>query len=230
MNIKTIFASCIIAGFAFAGCMCTDCDDKNWTNFFDKNGNLNGVTFKEGAWSHVGDGVMRANMDSTMLTTKEYEKFVLEFEYKLDPAANSGVIIYCSNLSNWIPNSVEIQLLDDNANKWKRDPAHYKNGSLYGHLAPSIPGGNAKPAGEWNSMKVFGNGKNVQVVINGKKVIDADLSKWTDAKVNPDGTKIPSWLSRPWAELPTKGYIGFQGKHADASVYIRNARIREIKD
>jgi hypothetical protein len=30
----------------------------------------------------------------------------------------------------------------------------------------------------------------------------------------PDGSEIPSWLSTPFAELPTHGNIGLQGKHA----------------
>ena len=50
----------------------------------------------------------------------------------------------------------------------------------------------------------------------------------TDYRTNPDGTKIPSWLSRPWAELPTKGKIGFQGMHGKARPYFRNIRIRPL--
>ena len=50
----------------------------------------------------------------------------------------------------------------------------------------------------------------------------------TDAKKNPDGSKIPPWLSRPWADLPTKGFIGLQGKHAGATVRFRNIRVRKL--
>ena len=59
-----------------------------------------------------------------------------------------------------------------------------------------------------------------------QEVLDADLSKWTDAKKNPDGTDIPKWLSRPWADLPTKGKIGFQGMHGKSRPFFRNIRIR----
>jgi hypothetical protein len=56
-----------------------------------------------------------------------------------------------------------------------------------------------------------------------------DMSLWTSAKTNPDGSEIPSWLSTPFAELPTQGRIGFQGKHAGAPIWFRNIRIRELK-
>ena len=64
--------------------------------------------------------------------------------------------------------------------------------------------------------------------LNGKKVTEMDMSRWTSAKTNPDGSPIPEWLSTPFAELPTKGYIGLQGKHAGAPVWFRNIRVREL--
>ena len=64
------------------------------------------------------------------------------------------------------------------------------------------------------------------VVLNGELVNAIDLGKWTSAKKNPDGSEIPSWLSRPKAELETKGRIGLQGKHAGAPIWFRNVAIR----
>ena len=183
--------------------------------------------FASGVWTQDEAGVMTASKDAAIWSAEDYENFTLSFEYKLDPAANSGVIIYCSNIKKWIPNSVEIQLLDDNSPKWAKDPAYLKNSSLYSHLAPlATP---AKPAGEWNKMTVTAKGKKIVVMLNGVKTIDADLSQWTSAKVNPDGSKIKPWLSRPWAELDTKGRIGFQGMHGKAKPYFRNVKIGPAK-
>ncbi len=180
-----------------------------------------------GVWQQKGRrGEITANKDSALWTKDEYENFALDFEYKLEPGANSGVLIYGSDTKNWIPNTVEIQLLDDYAEKWAKDPDYMKNASLYGHCAPSKQ--NVRPAGQWNRMTVYARGKNIQIICNGEKVLDADLSRWTDAKKNPDGTKIPPWLSRPWAELPTKGKIGFQGMHGKSKPFFRNIRIRSL--
>jgi len=37
---------------------------------------------------------------------------------------------------------------------------------------------------------------------------------------------VPPWLPRAWAELPTCGHIGLQGKHHGATVYFRNLKIK----
>ena len=180
-----------------------------------------------GVWHPAGRrGEITADKDSALWTKEEYENFALDFEYKLEPGANSGVLIYGSDTKNWIPNTVEVQLLDDYAEKWAKDPAYMLNASLYGHCAPTKQ--NVRRAGKWNRMTVFARGKNIQIICNGEKVLDADLSLWTDAKKNPDGTKIPPWLSRPWADLPTKGKIGFQGMHGKSRPYFRNIRIRPL--
>jgi hypothetical protein len=65
-------------------------------------------------------------------------------------------------------------------------------------------------------------------VLNGELVNQCDMSKWTSAKNNPDGSEIPPWLSRPMAGMATRGRIGLQGKHGDAAVYFRNIKIKRL--
>jgi hypothetical protein len=52
------------------------------------------------------------------------------------------------------------------------------------------------------------------------------MALWTSAKTNPDGSEIPPWLSTPFAELPNKGKIGLQGKHAGAPIWFRNLKVK----
>ena len=78
-------------------------------------------------------------------------------------------------------------------------------------------------------MSVSVRGSIVQVVLNGQRVIDADLDLWTSATTNPDGTAIPAWLSTPFAELVRSGRIGLQGKHAGAPIWFRNLRVRPLQ-
>lgn len=68
----------------------------------------------------------------------------------------------------------------------------------------------------------------ITVVLNGEKVTEMDMLKWTSAKTNPDGSEIPTWLSNPLAGLQTRGRIGLQGKHAGAPIYFRNIKIKEM--
>lgn len=192
-----------------------------WTDLFASD--LSNAEYPAGIWT-VADGVMTASEDQCIWTKQDYENFVLDLEFKTAPGTNSGVIVYCTDIANWIPNSVEIQIADDFAEEWAKSPATWHCGAIFGHLAPTKS--MVKQPGEWNHFTVTCVGKHVTVELNGEKVTDMDMSLWTSAKTNPDGSEIPAWLSRPFAELATNGRIGFQGKHAGAPIFFRNIRIR----
>jgi hypothetical protein len=175
----------------------------------------------------VSDGVLTASEDQSIWSTKEYENFEIELEFKNDHETNSGVIVYCTNKKDWIPNSVEIQIADDYCDQWSKSPTNWQCGAVFGHLAADKQKVVREP-GEWNTFKITCKGQSLTVTLNGKKVTKMDMSKWTDGKKNPDGSEIPSWLPTPFAKLPTKGYIGLQGKHGKATIWFRNVKIREI--
>lgn len=187
---------------------------------------LSDADFPPGVWSFK-DGVLTATEDVNLWTKKSYENFILDLEFKNDPGTNSGVMVYCSDPKNWIPNSVEIQIADDFSEKWSRSPRTWQCGAIFGHLGPAKRA--VKPPGEWNRYTITCRGPMIWVLLNGEAVVEFDMRKWTSAKKNPDGSDIPPWLSRPKAELPTRGRIGFQGRHAGAPIYFRRLKIRELK-
>ena len=184
---------------------------------------LSNAEYPAGVWT-VADGIMTASEDQCVWTKQDYESFILDLDFKTAPGTNSGVIVYCTDTANWIPNSVEIQIADDFADEWAKSPATWHCGAIFGHLAPTKS--LVKQPGEWNHFTITCVGKHITVELNGEKVTDMDMSLWTSAKANPDGSEIPAWLSRPYAELATKGRIGFQGKHAGAPIFFRNIKIR----
>lgn len=189
------------------------------------NSDLTNADYPSGVWS-IEDGVITATEDQCIWTKKDYENFVLELEFKNAAGTNSGVIVYCSDTKNWIPNSVEIQIADDYAKQWAEADKTWQCAAIFGHLAASES--RVKKPGEWNKMLVTCKGKNITVELNGKVVTKMDMSLWTSGTKNPDGTDIPSWLSTPFAELPTRGKIGFQGKHAGAPIWLRNIKVKEL--
>lgn len=189
--------------------------------------NLSNAQYNKDVWSIDNDGVLSATADDAIWTTQEYENFELTLDFKNDHCTNSGVIIYCTDKKNWIPNSVEIQIADDYCSKWKNEQGYSLCAAIYGHLAPTKNKIVKKP-GEWNTMKITARGKHIVVELNGQKVTNMDMSLWTSGKTNPDGSEIPSWLPNPFAELPTKGYIGFQGKHGDATIWFRDIKIKKL--
>ncbi len=197
-------------------------DSAGWQPLFAAD--LSDAEFPSGVWT-VGDGVLTASADQCIWTKKEYGSFVLDLEFKTAEGTNSGVIVYASDTKEWIPHSVEVQIADDFAKEWAEKPASWHCAAIFGHLAPTKS--TVKKPGEWNHMTVTCKGPMIQVVLTGELVTSMDMRLWTSAQKNPDGTEIPSWLSKPLAELPTKGRIGLQGKHAGAPIYFRNLRISE---
>ncbi len=196
---------------------------KRWADLFKED--LSDADYKAKVWTSI-HGVLTADEDQIIFTKVEYENFILDLEFMVEPGANSGVVVYCTDKNDWIPHSVEIQILDDSSEKWANVPGTWQCASIFGHLAPTEQAG--KKAGDWNRMTVACKGKMIYIVLNGKPVTTMDMSKWTSAKTNPDGSEIPEWLSSPFSSLPTKGFIGLQGKHAGAKTYYRNLKISTL--
>jgi hypothetical protein len=200
-------------------------DSQGWDNLFQAD--LSDALFPKGVWSFQ-DGVLTATEDRNIWTKKEYGNCIIDVEFKNAPGTNSGVFVYGSDLNEktWIPNSVEVQILDDYAPKWSKVPKTWLCAGIFGRLAPKE--GVVKKAGEWNRMTVTCDGPKLYVLLNGQQVTQIDMRKWTSAKQNPDGSPIPPWLSKPLAELPTHGHIGLQGKHGHAPICFRNLKIKPL--
>lgn len=224
MNRNLIAAVCILAApFAFSEVPKTD--GPGWSPLFKPD--YSDARKPDGVWS-VTDGVLTANADECIWTGTEHSDFLLDLEFKTAPGTNSGVILYCNDTTNWIPPAVEIQIADDFHEKWAKSPASFLCGAVFGHVSPSAR--LVKQPGEWNKMTIEARGRQLKVWLNGSLASEMDMTKWTSAKTNPDGSAIPAWLTVPLAEVPTKGRIGFQGKHGDAPIWFRNIRIKPLAD
>jgi 3-keto-disaccharide hydrolase len=195
-----------------------------WTNLF--NADLSNAIFEKGVWT-VSDGVITASKDEALWSEKAYDNFMLDLEFKNADSTNSGVIVHASDIKDWIPHSVEIQIADDYSSEWSRVAPSWQCAAIFGHQASTKR--TVKKPGEWNHYTITCVGKKIWVVLNGELVNVCDMSLYTSAKTNPDGTEIPAWLSNPMASLPLHGHIGFQGKHAGAPIYFRNIKIKELK-
>ena len=79
---------------------------KNWQPLF--NNDLSNAMDEQGVWYFDGE-ILTASEDACIFTKSEYENFEIDLEFKNEKGTNSGVIVYCTDRKNWIPNSVEIQ-------------------------------------------------------------------------------------------------------------------------
>ncbi|MFI5154639.1 MAG: DUF1080 domain-containing protein, partial [Chitinophagales bacterium] len=115
---------------------------------------------------------------------------------------------------------------DDFSEEWSKAPPSWQCAAIFGHQPASKH--NVKKPGEWNHYTVTCKGKLIWVALNGEIVNTFNMGEFTSAKINPDGTEVPSWLSNPPSTLALHGHIGFQGKHAGAPIFFRNIRIKPM--
>jgi hypothetical protein len=167
------------------------------------------------AWKANGDLISCVKPGGGYLARdEEYGDFDLRLEYKLGPGGNSGIGIRFPR-GGW-PSTMgmEIQLLDDVDPRYKSLKPNQANGSIYTFTAPkSKP---ARPAGEWNKMRVRCQGPVVAVWIN-----DVEIQN-----INMDDHKEKGKGELPLCDRPRKGLIGLQN-HGDL-VDFRNLEIRKI--
>ena len=197
---------------------------KGWTPLFKDD--LSDAIYPKGVWT-ITNGVLTAEKDEAIWSEKAYDNFVLDLEFKNAPGTNSGVVVHASDTKDWIPHSVEIQIADDFSDEWSKAPPSWQCAAIFGHQPATAH--LVKKPGEWNHYTITCRGRKIWVVLNGQLVNTCDMSLFTSAENNPDGTKAPNWLNNPMATLPLHGQIGLQGKHAGAPIYFRNIRIKELK-
>lgn len=196
-----------------------------WKPLFARD--LSDAGFPKGVWTIDDGGILTASADKAIWSPIPYDDFILDLMFKTADGTNSGVVVHASDTTNWIPNSVEIQIADDYAKKWADSPTNWQCGAFFGHQAATKQQVVKKPD-EWNRYTITCLGQMIYVVLNNQLINTIDLSTFTSATSNPDGSPVPEWLSKAPASLPLRGYIGLQGKHAGAPIYFRNLRIKAL--
>ncbi|HEY4247126.1 MAG TPA: DUF1080 domain-containing protein [Lacunisphaera sp.] len=189
-----------------------------WPALF--NGDLSNATTKPGDWNFA-NGVLVARNHETLWTKKSYHNFVLDLEFKVAKEANSGVFLRSGDINDVLA-ALEIQVHEN------QDGALYGMvGAIYNAQPPSK--NMAKPVGEWNHFTITCRESHVSLIFNGEEVFNVDLNDWKEPHLNPDGT--PNKFSRALKDFSRTGPIGLQGLHgkAQAPVWYRNLRIKELK-
>lgn len=160
----------------------------------------NGILYTEG-----GNG-------GWLATRRQYDNFKLSLEFRVPPGGNSGVFIRSPLEGDPAYTGMEIQILDDYAEQWRDLKPDQYTGSIYGVQAPSERA--TKEAGKWQKMVITAKGPQIEVVVNGQKVIDTNVTYY------PYKTDTHPGLLRD------RGYIGLQDH--GSRVEFRNIWIREL--
>ena len=109
---------------------------------------------------------------------EQFGDFNLRLEYKLQPGGNSGVYVRvpADGDHHGRDSGVEVQILDDAAERYRGLKPYQFSGSLYAIAAaePQV----TRAAGRWNSLEINCRGTRYQVLQNGVLIVDADLDDY----------------------------------------------------
>ncbi|MFD2202793.1 3-keto-disaccharide hydrolase [Shivajiella indica] len=151
-----------------------------------------------------------------LFTEKEYGNFILKFEFLLTPGANNGLGIHAPLEGDAAYVGKEIQILDNEAEKYADLHDYQFHGSVYGVMAAKR--GHLKAPGEWNQQEVIVQHPKIKVILNGTTILEGDYLE--SSKNGTLDQKEHPGLKR------SIGHIGFLG-HGDV-VHFRNIRIKEL--
>ncbi len=158
-----------------------------------------------------------------IITKKKYENFEFAFEWKVAPAANSGIKYnVVEEMSDGNPLGFEYQVLEDEGHP----DAKMGNGSnrtasaLYDLVSPENRHINA--VGEWNHGRIIFNGNHGEHWLNGQKVLEYDL-----------GTARMDSLLAASKYAPIDGFGDKRTGHIvlqdhNDDVWYRNLKIKEL--
>lgn len=142
-------------------------------------------------------------------TPEPFRNFDLHVEFKVARGANSGVFLR-SRPNDPVSRGFEVQVLDD----FGKPPGKNGCGAIYDVVTPMF--NMSRPAGEWNSFDIAVHDKEVTVVMNGWKVVQADFAKMT----TPLGK-----FSIAYNDLPLEGVLALQDHGGE--VWYRNILVRK---
>lgn len=213
--------ACFLSLPALVGCAyLTAQSESGFVPLFD-GASLKGWRFvgKAGEEYKVRDGaiVCEQGIGGNLFTEKEFENFVLRFDFvTADPGANNGIGIRAPFEGDAAYVGMEIQVLEESGaeKKYGKLRPEQFHGSVYGVFAAKH--GAMKPIGQLNSEEIVADGRHIKVTLNGQVITDADLNTVTD----------PHILASHPGLLRERGHIGFLG-HSD-HVEFRNIRVKEL--
>ena len=154
----------LLVGFAALSFSPRASSESGWVTVFDGKNLDNFDKIGDANW-RVEDGVAVADKGNGFLVTKNsYADFQIRAEFWVEPDANSGIFIRCTNPEKvGADNAYEVNIWD-----MRPDPS-YGTGAIV-NVAKVNP--MPKAAGKWSVYEITAKGSTFTVVLNGQKTVD----------------------------------------------------------
>ncbi|MCK5834909.1 MAG: DUF1080 domain-containing protein [Lentisphaeria bacterium] len=114
---------------------------------------------------------------------------------------------------------MELQILDNTADRYKDLKSYQYHGSVYGTI-PALRG-YLNPVGKWNTQEVIADGTKIKIILNGTTILDGDIAIYVENGKTIDGKNHPGLGNK-------KGHIGFLGH--GSQLWFKDIEIKELSD
>lgn len=163
-------------------------------------------------WEVTKDGELSVkNGPGDLVTEKEFDNFVLQFECKTNgKALNSGFFFRC--IPGQYQNGYEAQIQNAYKDDDRTKPADFGTGAIYRRIPARKVVSNDN---EWFTMTVVANGNRISTWVNGYQTVD-----WIDDRKENENPRQ--------GFRAAKGPISIQGHDPTTDILFRNIRIAEL--
>lgn len=196
-------------------------DLSQWKAYNSDDPNLNGWYVKDGCMVSSGKG---SDMTGYVVTNKEYDNFILEWDWMVDKGGNSGMLYHVIEAEKYATpylTGPEYQMLDDKGfpeevQNWQR------TGSDYAMHSPDYTQIELKKSNQWNTSRIVFDNGHVEHWLNGVKLFE--FQAWTDEWF--DLKNSGKWENMPEYGLAKLGKISLQD-HGSVT-WVRNIKIKSL--
>ena len=188
---------------------------EHWRGF-KQNGIPLGWEIRDGA-IHFAGGIDAGDI----ITVEQYQDFDLRLEWRVSEGGNSGIFFHVSeDFDHTWESGPEMQVLDNTAHRDGGKPETRAGTNYALHPASKEV---ARPAGEWNQVRLVVDGAQVQHWLNGEKIVEYKLwsEDWKARVAKSKFTEMPGYGQSK------KGHIALQD-HNDP-VWYRGIKIRSLR-
>jgi len=177
-RLSVITMGLLVVAFTFFGCALLPPGQTGWITLLDGTSLDNWDRIGDANWTLVEGGVQAdkgGKAASYLVSKNSYTDFQLRAEFWVDPDANSGVFIRCSDPKKITSsNAYEANIFD------KRPDPSYGTGGIP-NVAQALV--NLKTGGRWNTYEIYAKGSQLTVALNGVVTVHTQDSKFASGPI-----------------------------------------------